>query len=82
MNQQVTLRDEFVVCDYRFHPRCHGRNEVDATWSSTGGSLQVIDGGKEAPFSASSPGVYTVIAKYSYLGWRLEGQATVTVTSP
>jgi hypothetical protein len=56
---------------------CH-KEEVDAQWSSSGGSLQVIDGGKEAIFSASSPGVYKVVAKAG----SLTGRAKVTVTSP
>ncbi len=52
--------------------------KVDATWSTSGGSLQVIDGGKEAIFSASLPGKYTVGAKYN----SFSDTDKVRVTSP
>ena len=54
------------------------RGGVQAAWSASGGSLQVINGGWEAIFSASLPGTYTVFATYG----GLTGSAEVTVTSP
>jgi hypothetical protein len=56
----------------------NGKYQPDATWKSSGGSLQVIDGGKDAIFSASSPGQYRVVARVG----ALHGRAIVTVTSP
>ena len=60
-----------------YRNRCFRHVRESAVWSSSGGSLQPNPKGKSAVFSASSPGLYTVVAKYA----GLEGQATVTVTS-
>ena len=73
--QQITLVDEY---DFeRFFHRC-GQKGVDAVWTTSGGSLQVINGGTEAVFSASSAGVYYVAAQYR----KRTGKATMTVTLP
>jgi hypothetical protein len=73
VNQQATLYDKFKVDEGGLG--CHSY-KVDATWRSSGGSLQVLDGGTGVIFTASSPGVYTIVATYG----RQTGKAHVTVT--
>ena len=84
LNQKINLHDEFKSCSWRRHghPECHSVGMVPAAWSSSGGSLKVKYGDMKAVFSALSPGVYTVVAKYVFEGWHTEGQAIMTVTSP
>lgn len=72
VNQQVTL----YSCLYFQLGGCH-RMEAGAAWKSRGGSLQVIDGGGEAIFSASSPGTYIIRAKYQ----GVHSRATLIVTA-
>ncbi|MGA8100416.1 MAG: hypothetical protein WB810_17310 [Candidatus Cybelea sp.] len=74
LGEPVTLR---AYLKFRIYGPC-GRHLVVAAWNSSGGSLQVIDGGEKAIFSASSLGVYTVVAKYN----GFHSRALVTVTSP
>jgi hypothetical protein len=74
LNQQITLHDLLEIC---FKNSCYN-SRVNAAWSSSGGSLQVIDGGEKAIFSASSPGPYSVSAVYE----GFYATATVAVTSP
>ena len=78
-NSTIGINEQLTLGAYKYLRffRC-GRVPVPATWSSNGGSLQVIDSGQEALFSASSPGVYTVHAKWDNHG----AKATVTVSSP
>jgi hypothetical protein len=82
LNHRIILRDEFMYCERYGRPTCNSLGGVDAAWTSSGGSLKAKNGGKRASFSASSPGIYTVAAKYGYSGRQYGGQATVTVTSP
>jgi hypothetical protein len=80
LNQQITLHDKFRFC---FAPNeCGSWHPVSATWSSSGGSLQVINGGTEAKFTASSTGLYKVGASYVWDSRTYNGKATVTVRSP
>lgn len=75
LGQNITLHDEVGwVCGYMNICWKH----EPATWSSSGGSLKVHRGHRQATFSASTPGVYTVYAKYHLS----TGSASVTVTSP
>ena len=77
LDQQITLHDDYRNCSIA---GC--TNEmVNAAWSSSGGSLHVIDEGKRAIFSASSPGTYTVLARYYDYGQVYRAKAQVTVAS-
>ncbi|MGA8574443.1 MAG: hypothetical protein WB609_01990 [Candidatus Cybelea sp.] len=80
LNQQITLHDKFRYC---LAPNeCGSWHPVVANWSSSGGSLQVISGGMEADFSASSPGAYKIVAGFVWQGIRYKGKAWVMVSSP
>ena len=77
LDQQITLHDDYRICSIA---GCTN-GMVNAAWHSRGGSLHVIDEGKKAVFSASSPGTYTVFAKYDDYGQVYRARAQVTVTS-
>ena len=74
LNQHITIHADVRYCNsYNcFHEK------VDASWTSSGGSLKIKGAGKRATFWASVPGLYTVSATYE----GLEGQAIITVTAP
>ena len=76
VSQPLKLHDNLQQWDY-YRNRCD-ESRVSAVWSSSGGSLQANPKGKSAVFSASLPGLYTVVARYP----ERRGQATVTVTLP
>jgi hypothetical protein len=48
---------------------------IPAQWSATGGTLKVINSGKQADFSASKTGSYTITARVPRLG-----AATASIT--
>jgi hypothetical protein len=49
---------------------------IKAYWSASGGSLKVIDSGKQADFSAGQTGTYTITAYVLRVG---RGTASITV---
>ena len=72
VDQQITLRSEYKSPLMR---NC-SIAAVSAVWRSTGGSLQVIHNGKQAIFSSSAVGTYTVSAYWH----GLKANATIMVT--
>jgi len=57
-------------------------SRLPATWNTSGGKLRVRQAGKEAIFSATTSGTYSVTATVYYGSNSYTGQSTIIVLSP